>query len=128
MTPLYSREHTWAARTDGRIRVGISRYAQEELGEVAFVELPELGRELRAGEAACVIDSLKSTSEVYAPVSGKVVAVNEALRDEKGAALLNDDPLGRGWIFEVEGTDPAELDPLMSEERYGEYLGSGGET
>jgi glycine cleavage system H protein len=121
----YSREHAWVARSGGRMRVGISAYAQEELGEVAFIELPEPGKSVRAGEAVCVIDSLKSTSEIYAPVSGRIAAVNTALRDEKGAGLVNRDPLGAGWLFEIEGSDPAELDALMSGRQYQEYVAGG---
>jgi len=119
---LYSRDHGWV-EAEGRLaRVGISEFAQKELGEIAYLELPELGRQVRQGEAVCSIDSLKSTSEIYAPVSGKVVGVNERLRSGGGCALINTDPLGEGWIFILEMSDPGQLGGLLSAEAYSSYV------
>jgi glycine cleavage system H protein len=125
---LYSNDHEWVLREEGRARVGISDFAQSELGEIAFVELPELGRRVERGEAVCSIDSLKSTSDVYAPVSGTIVRVNEELsseEDEKACAVINTDPLGRGWLFVVEMDRPEEIEDLMTTREYERYLESG---
>jgi len=122
---LYSEDHEWVLRENDRVRVGISEFAQSELGEIAFVELPEVGMRVKRGEAVCSIDSLKSTSEIYAPVTGTVVQINEPLSDEKGCSIINTDPLGRGWLFILEMSDPEELDELLPGEAYERYLESG---
>lgn len=114
---LYSEEHEWVNTTDiteGEVvRVGITHIAAEALGEIVFVELPEVGDEIEAGEPFGEIESTKSVSDIYAPVSGEVVAVNEDLEDS--AAVINDDPYGEGWIYEVRVT---EAGPLMDAEAY----------
>ena len=107
------------------VRVGLSDFAQAELGDVAWVELPPVGRHVRRGEAACSIESLKSAGEVYAPVSGTVVEVNAALADERGCGSVNRDPLGDGWLFAIRPDDPAEIDALMSAEEYGRWVSAG---
>jgi glycine cleavage system H protein len=122
---LYSEDHEWVLREDDRVRVGISEFAQSELGEIAFVELPEVGMQVKRGEAVCSIDSLKSTSEIYAPVTGTVVQINESLSDEKSCGLINTDPLGRGWLFVLEMSDPEQLGELLPGEAYERYLESG---
>jgi glycine cleavage system H protein len=122
---LYSQDHEWVLREDNLATVGISEFAQEELGEIAFVELPEVGRVVKQGEAVCSIDSLKSTSEIYAPVSGIVVRINESLSDEKNCGIINTDPLGRGWLFALEMSDASETAGLLTREAYDRYLGSG---
>jgi glycine cleavage system H protein len=122
---LYSTDHEWVLREKSRVKVGISEFAESELGEIAFVELPEIGKSVRRGEAVCSIDSLKSTSEIYAPVSGTVVQINELLSDEKGCSIINEDPLGRGWLFALEMTDPEEIQGLLTREDYDRYLQSG---
>jgi glycine cleavage system H protein len=122
---LYSKDHVWLRQEGAVARVGISAFAQEELGEVAFVDLPAAGRRVVAGEAVCVVDSLKSTSEIYAPVSGTILDCNATLLEERQALLVNQDPLGRGWLFTMEIADPSELQLLMSEEQYLEYVGRG---
>ena len=122
---LYSEDHEWVLRGDDRVRVGISEFAQSELGEIAFVELPEVGMRVKRGEAVCSIDSLKSTSEIYAPVAGTVVQINESLSDEKSCGLINTDPLGRGWLFVLEMSDPQQLGELLPGEAYERYLESG---
>ena len=122
---LYSRDHEWVLQEDNLATVGISEFAQEELGEIAFVELPEVGTVVKQGEAVCSIDSLKSTSEIYAPVSGTVVRINVSLSDEKSCAVINSDPLGRGWLFVLEMSNAAELAGLLTREAYDSYLESG---
>ena len=125
---LYSKDHEWVLREKARARVGISDFAQSELGEISFVELPEIGRRVKKGEAVCSIDSLKSTSEIYAPVSGTIVQVNDELgseEDEKACTVINTDPLGRGWLFVVEMDRPEEIEDLMTTQEYEGYLESG---
>lgn len=120
----YTTDHAWARfEADGRrLRVGLSDFAQAELGDIAWIELPAVGSRLARGEPACAIESLKSAGEVYAPVSGTVVAVNQALADEAGRAAVNRDPLGDGWLFALEPDDPAEVDALMSVEEYRNWI------
>lgn len=122
---LYSKDHEWVLQEDNLATVGISEFAQEELGEIAFVELPELGTVVEQGDAVCSIDSLKSTSEIYAPVSGTVVRINDSLSDEKSCAVINTDPLGRGWLFVLKISNAAELAGLLTREAYNRYLESG---
>ena len=112
----YTRSHEWAKQEDGRVVVGISDFAQESLGDVVFVETPEVGREVQAGEAVAVVESVKTASDIYAPVSGKVVEVNEALADEP--ELVNGDPYGAGWIFKLEPSDPEEMNALLGPDEY----------
>jgi glycine cleavage system H protein len=120
--PLYSRDHVWVSLRGARARVGISDYAQRELGDIAYVQLPEEGRRLARGEAACTIESLKSSSEVYAPLSGTVIGANDALSAEENCGLVNRDPLGEGWLFELEASDRGEIDALLTDEQYAAYL------
>ena len=122
---LYSKDHEWVLRDDNLAKVGISEFAQSELGEIAFVELPDVGRRVERGEAVCSVDSLKSTSEIYAPVSGTVVRINESLSEEKACSVINEDPLGRGWLFVLEMSDPKEIGQLLTREEYDRYLESG---
>lgn len=114
---LYSAEHEWVNSTDVNagdvVRVGITQYAADQLGEIVYVELPEVGTEAEAGEPCGEVESTKSVSDIYAPVSGEIVAVNEDLEDS--AAIINDDPYGEGWIYEVRVT---EVGPLMDAEAY----------
>jgi glycine cleavage system H protein len=124
-TERYTTDHAWARpEADGTVRVGLSPFAQAELGDVAWIELPRVGARVARGEPACAIESLKSAGEVYAPVSGTVVAVNAALADEAGRAAVNRDPLGTGWLFALRPEDPAELDGLMSAEAYARFVRS----
>ena len=108
---LYSGEHEWvntSAVVEGEtVRVGITHIAAEALGDIVFVELPEVGSEIEAGEAFGEVESTKSVSDIYAPVSGEIVAVNEALEDNAG--LINEDPYGEGWLYEVKVTEAGEL-------------------
>lgn len=114
---LYSEEHEWINTTSASegdtVRVGITHIAAEALGEIVFVELPEVGTEVEAGEAFGEVESTKSVSDIYAPVSGEVVAINEELEDNAG--LVNEDPYGEGWLYEVKVT---EVGDLMDSEAY----------
>lgn len=114
----YSAEHEWAKALDGtsRVRVGITDYAQDALGDVVYVDLPAIGTSVGKGEAVGELESTKSVSELYAPVGGTIVAVNEALVDNP--QLLNEDPYGEGWLIEVETPDASELDALLDAEGY----------
>lgn len=116
----YSSEHEWARRLDdgSRVRVGITDFAQDSLGDVVYVDLPAVGSTVAANEAVGELESTKSVSEMYAPVSGTVTAINELLTDSP--QLLNDDPYGDGWLCEIEMTDPDELDALMDAAAYTE--------
>jgi glycine cleavage system H protein len=118
----YSKDHEYI-RLEGEIGiVGISDHAQSQLGDVVFVELPKVGAQLAQGGEAAVVESVKAASEVYAPVSGEVVAVNDALEGQP--SLINEDATGKGWIFRVKVAAPAELDALMDEAAYQEFLKS----
>ena len=121
----YSSEHEWVrtpGETEGSVRVGITHYAQDALGDIVFVSLPELGAEITAGETVGELESTKSVSDVYAPVSGKVVARNDAL--DGTPELVNSDPYGEGWLFEVAGADASEVESLMDAASYQASLDS----
>ena len=121
----YSKEHEWV-RVDGDVAtVGISDYAQDQLGDVVYVELPEVGRRVAQNEEAAVVESVKAASEVYAPVSGEVVEVNQALEDDP--ALVNGDPTGEGWFLKLRLSAPGELDGLMDEAAYADFVGGLGD-
>ncbi|HET6449804.1 MAG TPA: glycine cleavage system H protein [Spirochaetia bacterium] len=120
---LYTRDHAWVEADGRRVRIGLSDFAQSELGEIAYVDLPQPGRLVRQGDVVCTVESLKSSSEVYAPVSGRVAEVNAALRAEQNASLVNRDPLGEGWLLVLEMDNPAELTGLLAEEEYAAYTG-----
>ena len=116
----YSKDHEWV-RVEGDIgTVGISDYAQDQLGDVVYVELPEVGRTVAQNEEAAVVESVKAASEVYAPVSGEVVEVNQALEDDP--ALVNGEPTGAGWFLKLRLSAPGELDGLMDEAAYVDYV------
>ena len=116
----YLESHEWVRIADDTAEVGITAFAQDELGDVVFVELPEEGAELTAGEDFGVVESIKAVSDVYAPVSGTVTAVNDRLRDEP--ELLNEDPFGDGWMLKVEVTDESETDDLLSPDAYRDQI------
>ncbi len=118
----YSKDHTWIAVDGTRARVGISDFAQGELGEIAYIELPAAGTAVQRGDVACTVDSLKSSSEIYAPVTGTIVEVNAALSAEENYILVNRDPLGDGWLFAIEMSDPMELDLLLDEDAYAAFI------
>jgi glycine cleavage system H protein len=114
----YSSDHEWVRVDGSRVRVGITDFAQDALGDVVFVDLPAVGRELEAGAILGEVESTKSVSEIYAPVTGRVVEVNAALAG--APERLNEDPYGEGWICEVELTDAATLDALLEPAAYRE--------
>jgi glycine cleavage system H protein len=116
----FSEDHEWVRRDGDIAVVGITDYAQNQLGDVVYVELPEVGRKVEKGKEAAVVESVKAASEVYAPVSGEVVAVNDALAGEP--AKVNADPLGDGWFLKIRMTNPSELDGLMDEPKYKSYV------
>jgi glycine cleavage system H protein len=122
MTTRYTRDHEYVRVEGDTGTVGISDYAQQQLGDVVYVELPQVGKTVSKGSEAAVVESVKAASEVYAPVSGEVVAVNSELEGAPGT--VNEDPSGRGWFLKIKLKDPSELDGLMTEEQYQEYLGS----
>ena len=122
MTVHYSKDHEWIEIADHEAAtVGITVHAQDALGDVVFVDLPEVGRKLTQGEVAGVVESVKAAADLYSPVSGEVVEVNEALRADP--SLANTDPLGNGWFFKlhIKGTDMAEFDQLMDEPAYTKF-------
>jgi glycine cleavage system H protein len=120
MANRYTKDHEWV-RVDGDIAtVGISEHAQEQLGDVVFVELPEVGRKLQAGEQAAVVESVKAASDVYSPVGGEVVERNTAVEDSP--ALVNESAEDKAWFFKVRLADAAEVEKLMTAEAYREYL------
>lgn len=113
----YASSHEWTREeTDGTVTVGITNHAQDSLGDVVFVELPEVDRVVRAGEECAVIESVKAASDIYAPVSGTIVAVNGALADTP--ELLNEDPYGAAWLFRIKVADATELDALLDAAGY----------
>ena len=117
----YTEEHEWLRQeADGSITVGITDYAQQQLGDVVFVELPEVGRNVVAGKEAAVVESVKAASDVYAPVSGTITAVNAALADKP--ETINEDAYGEGWLFVIQIDDPDQLNELLAPDDYAELL------
>jgi glycine cleavage system H protein len=116
----YLETHEWARQEDGAVRVGITDFAQDELGDVVFVELPDVGAEIAADEEFGVIESIKAVSDLYAPISGTVTAVNDALFD--APELVNEDPFGDGWMLELDPADESELDDLLSPSAYEDQI------
>ncbi len=116
MTTLYTEDHEWLQIDGDVVTVGITDYAQSQLGDVVFVELPKVGRQLKKAEAAAVVESVKAASDVYAPISGEVLEVNTALTEEP--ALVNSDADGKAWFFKIKIADKSELDGLMDEAAY----------
>ena len=119
----YTAEHEWvaAADADGTVRLGITDFAQDALGDVVYVQMPEAGSSITANEVVGEVESTKSVSDIYAPVSGEVVAVNDAL--ESDPALINSDPYGEGWLLEVKLSDPGALETLLSAPEYEQQVG-----
>jgi glycine cleavage system H protein len=112
----YSSDHEWVSRDGDVVRIGITDYAQDALGDVVFVQVPTVGADVTAGDPFIEVESTKSVSDVYAPVSGAVVEVNEALAE--APQVLNEDPYGEGWICAIRMTDPSELDQLLDAAAY----------
>lgn len=112
----YSTDHEWVRIEGDRVHIGITDYAQDALGDVVFVDIPEAGRTLAKGESFSEVESTKSVSDIYAPVAGVIVEVNTDLADHP--ERLNDDPYGEGWIAVIEASDPSELDDLLDADGY----------
>jgi glycine cleavage system H protein len=120
MSLYFTKEHEWIRVEGDTATVGISDHAQEALGDIVFAEVPEAGRTIGKGQEAAVVESVKAASDVYAPVSGEVIAANQAVADDP--ALINRDPEGEGWFFKLKLSDPGELDGLMDEAAYREWV------
>ena len=120
MTLYFTREHEWIRVEGDTATIGISDPAQEQLGDVVFVEVPAAGTSVEKGKEAAVVESVKAASDVYAPVSGEVVEGNQAVADDP--ALVNSDPEGQGWFFKLRLDNPGELDGLMDENAYREWV------
>jgi glycine cleavage system H protein len=116
----YSKEHEWVLVEGNVVTVGITDYAQEQLGDIVFVELPALGDKVSKDDAFGVVESVKAVSDVYAPISGKVLEVNDDLPENP--EMVNEDPYGDGWMIKVEMNDPEEIEDLMSASEYEEYV------
>ena len=123
MAMKYTEDHEWLKVEGDSATIGITQHAQEALGDVVFVELPDVGRQFKAKDIAGVVESVKAAADVYMPVTGEVIAVNEALRADP--ALANSDPLGAGWFFKIRLADPAQLDALMDETAYTTFAAAG---
>ena len=116
----YASSHEWVNVEGDTAIIGISDHAQDELTELVFIELPEIGRELTAGDPCAVVESVKTASDIYAPLSGEVIETNDALDTEPGT--VNDDPYGDGWFFKIRLANPKELDDLLSPDDYAEQV------
>jgi glycine cleavage system H protein len=116
----YTREHEWAREQGGVVTVGITGYATDQLGDVVFVELPEVGRKLEAGKTFGVVEAVKTVSDLYAPVAGEIVEVNGALGDNP--AVVNSDPYGQGWMVKIKLSDPAAFMGLLSSADYAKLV------
>ncbi len=119
----YSEEHEWVKVEGEQVRIGITHFAQSELGDIVFVELPEVGDELKADEPFGSVESVKTVSELYAPISGKVVEINEELTDNP--EFVNESPYEKAWMIIVEPSDASEVDNLMSAEQYEDMIKEG---
>jgi glycine cleavage system H protein len=123
---LYSKEHEWVLQLDGnRVRIGISDYAQKQLGDIVFVESPSVDDEVTANESMGTVESVKAVSELYAPVSGSVVRINEELDDNP--ETINENPYEAGWLIEVEISNPEELELLLNDGEYETFINEGEE-
>jgi glycine cleavage system H protein len=120
MSLYFTKEHEWIRVEGDTATVGISDHAQEQLGDIVFVEVPEAGRRVSKGQEAAVVESVKAASDVYSPVSGEVVEGNQAIADDP--ALVNSDPEGQGWFFKLKLDDRSELDGLMDEAAYRDWV------
>jgi len=117
----YSKEHEWVKIEGNTVTIGITEYAQGELGDIVFVELPEVDDEINEGDTFGSVESVKTVSELYAPVSGKVIEANEALEDSP--EFVNESPFDKAWMVKVELSDQSQLDELLSAEQYSEMIG-----
>lgn len=116
----YAKTHEWAKKENNTVRAGITDYAQHEISDVVYVELPDIGRKVEAGKECAVVESVKAAFDIYAPVSGKIVAVNETLKEQP--ELVNKDPYSGGFFFVIEASDAGEFDKLMNSDEYQKHL------
>tara|TARA_Y100000741_G_scaffold236970_1_gene181293 strand:+ start:412 stop:783 length:372 start_codon:yes stop_codon:yes gene_type:complete len=116
----YSKDHEWIEIKDGTATVGITNHAQESLGDIVFVDMPEKGKKVIANAEVCVIESVKAASDIFSPVDGEIIEINESLIDN--GALVNQDPENTGWIFKINPSDLSQLDNLMSLSEYKEFI------
>ena len=116
----YTKTHEWVKQAKGRVVVGITDYAQHEISDVVFVELPQVGQAVEEGKGVSIVESVKAAFDIYAPVSGEVRAINTML--ESDPAIINQDPYGQGWFFELTPQNPADLDQLMTSEQYEQMI------
>ena len=116
----YSQSHEWSRLDGGSVKIGITDYAQDQLGDIVFVELPDVGTVFQKGEEFGTVESVKAVSELYIPISGEITAVNTSLEDSP--ELVNNDPYNNGWMLELNPSDPAEMDTLLSNDAYLETL------
>ena len=120
----YTREHEWAKREGNRVRIGITAYAQEQLGDVVFVELPKVGSKVAAHQTFGVVESVKAVSDLFAPVSGEIVEINGEL--SSAPQTVNQEPYGRGWMLLVAPSNAGEFDQLLTPQQYEQFLSEGG--
>ncbi|HTV43444.1 MAG TPA: glycine cleavage system protein GcvH [Candidatus Sulfotelmatobacter sp.] len=118
----YTKSHEWVRADGGTATIGITDHAQQELTDIVFVELPEAGRQVKSGDACAVVESVKTASDIYAPLSGQILETNKSVVDEPAKA--NTEPYGNGWFFKIKLSDPAELSSLMSAEQYKALVGA----
>jgi glycine cleavage system H protein len=116
----YTKEHIWVKIEDDVATIGITDYGQHQLGDVVFVDLPELGREVESGEVIASVESIKAVSEIYSPITGKIISINEDLANDP--SFINSDPYGDGWIADIQMKDPTEIEDLMTADDYKAYL------
>ncbi|MEZ5893039.1 MAG: glycine cleavage system protein GcvH [Parvularculaceae bacterium] len=122
MSVKYTEDHEWVKADNGVYVIGISTHAADQLGDVVFVELPEIGKTFAKGDEMAVVESVKAASDVYAPISGEIVAVNQTIADDP--AKVNEDPQGASWFVKIKASNPSELDALMDEGAYKDFAGS----
>lgn len=116
----YTQEHEWLLEDDGLVTVGITDFAQAQLGDLVYIQLPEIAKAIAKGEEAAIIESVKAASEIKMPVTGVIIEVNTILNDEPGK--VNEDPMGTGWFFKLKMNDPGELDGFMDESAYAAFI------
>lgn len=114
----FSKDHEWARQEGDKAVIGITEYAQDQLGDVVFVEMPAVGDKVKQNDRVGTIESVKTVSDIFVPVSGEVIAINEEI--ESDPSIVNQEPYGKGWLFEIRLSNPAELDSLLTEEQYKE--------
>jgi len=116
----YTRDHEWVDINDSVATIGISNHAQESLGDIVFIDLPSVGKEVKSKEEVCVIESVKAASDIYSPLDGEITEINETLKDD--ASIINKDPENTGWIFKLKISDPDQINNLLSLDDYNNFL------